>query len=73
MKRMSDKEKIEKWLKEHDGEDYCQYCFYESDCHREVSGGPNGPIEPPCASREMDDLLDTDALLEDLEGSEETE
>lgn len=64
---MSDKEKIEKWLKEHDGEDYCNYCHWESNCCKRMSGSPNGPIETPCISRDVNDFLDMDALLEDME------
>ena len=39
---MSDDEKLAKWIETHDGDDYCRYCIYDSDCAHEVRcyGGP---------------------------------
>ena len=47
MCRMSDKEKIDKWLEEHDGDDYCEYCIYGSECEG-LTYDSLGPVEPPC-------------------------
>lgn len=63
---MGDKEKLDKWLEENDGDDYCNYCIYGSECTG-MACGPDGPIEPPCAGGNIEDLLDTDAILQDLE------
>ncbi len=62
-------EKLDMWLKEHDGDDYCNYCIYGSECEG-MTCGPDGPIEPPCASGNIIDLLDTEAILQDLEEEE---
>ena len=57
---MTDEEKFNKWLEEHDGEDYCEYCTYDADCNG-MAHGPNGPIEPPCCSvDDIKELLDMD-------------
>ncbi len=72
LKEMEQTEKIKKWLDSHDGDDYCKYCKYDSNCNHGVTGGPNGPIYPPCADSDIEKLLDTESLLEDLE-NEETE
>lgn len=69
---MSNKEKIGKWLKEHDGEDYCYYCLYKDGCNK-MTGGPDGLIEPACTNGEAEELLDLDAILEDIEELEEKE
>lgn len=58
-------EKIKKWIEEHEGVDYCK-------CNDEcggsgVVGGPDGPIYPPCVDTDIEELLDTEALLEDME------
>lgn len=68
---MNDKEKLKKWLEEHDGEDYCHYCIYDSDCPHGVTcyGGPT--IEPYCCGREPEDYLDTDSILSDMESEGE--
>ena len=36
-----------------------------------MTGGPDGPIYPPCCDSDFrEELLDVDALLEDLESEE---
>ncbi len=68
---MDDDKRIAEWLETHDGEDYCSYCIYDTDCDRGVTGGPNGPIFPPCCDSDFrEELLDADALLEDLNREE---
>ena len=69
---MNDEEKLKKWLEEHDGEDYCPYCIYDSDCpHGMVCyGGP--PIEPYCYGADPEQFLDTEAILDDIENEEES-
>lgn len=69
---MSDRERLDKWLSEHDGEDYCYYCIYGSECNG-MTLGPDGPIEPPCTSINIEDLLDTEAILNDLDEESDTE
>lgn len=69
---MTDEERLKKWLEEHDGEDYCSYCIYDSDCSHGVVcyGGPT--IEPPCYGADPEQYLDTEAILEDMEAEEES-
>lgn len=64
---MTDEEKFNKWIEEHDADDYCEYCIYSVDCDGGIKAGPNGPIEPPCCTWEIEEILDKDAVLEDLE------
>ncbi len=70
MCRMSDKEKIDKWLEEHDGDDHCEYCIYGNEC-KGLTYDSLGPVEPPCCSTDIEELLDTEAILMDI--SEESE
>lgn len=68
----TDKEKLQKWIIEHDGDDFCAYC--NCDCENVgVTGGPNGPIYPPCADWNDDKLLenlDTEAILDEINQEE---
>lgn len=50
-----------------DGDDLCQYCQFRNDCYGGVSGGPNGPIYPPCADGLDEDCFDLESYLSDLE------
>lgn len=66
--RKMDNEKVKNWLETHDGEDCCRYCIHDS------SGCPHGmacyggaPIEPLCASQDIEDFMDLEWLLEDIE------
>lgn len=71
---MSDNEKLEKWLSEHDGEDYCQYCCCGCDSTGVRPDGNGNPIFPPCADWDDNDThkyLDTDAILHDIEEEED--
>lgn len=63
---MSDKEKIDEWIKTHDGEEHCQYCIYDDECPHGMTYHGGAPIEPPCCGREISELLDTDSILDDL-------
>lgn len=65
---MTDEEKINKWIEEHDCEDYCEYCINSSICDGKTVCYGGQPIFPPCAETDILDLLDTDALLKDIEG-----
>lgn len=67
---MSDEEKIDKWIAEHDGEDYCEYCIYNDDCPHGTTCYGNHPIEPPCCSQDINELLDKDTILEDIKSGE---
>lgn len=69
---MDDDKRIDEWLENHDSDDYCHYCNYGADCDgRGVRGGPDGPIYPPCCDLDFKgELLDVDALLEDLQEEE---
>ena len=45
----------------------CGICLHRSDCSGGASGGPNGPIFPPCADKGVDvnsGLFDEDAIEE---------
>lgn len=57
---MTEQEKIDKWIDEHDGED----------CKGMVCYG-GAPIEPACCSYDIEELLDTESILEDIENGEE--
>ncbi|MBS6954279.1 MAG: hypothetical protein KH230_13760 [Enterocloster asparagiformis] len=67
---MSDKEKIDKWIADHDGEDYCKYCQYDDECPHGMACYGGDPVEPPCCSNDIKELLDIDTILEDLESEE---
>ena len=38
-------------------EQVCSACRYEDVCKKGVSGGPNGPIYPPCCDAGYEELL----------------
>lgn len=61
------KEKFDKWLTEHEGEERCKYCCYDDECPHGVRCYGGNPIEPPCCSREPEEYLNIEAILEDLE------
>lgn len=68
---MNSNEKIEvdKWISEHDAEDYCQYCDYGCDYTGVRPDGNGEPIYPPCAEWDDEDTLehlDTDSILQDI-------
>lgn len=67
---MSDEERLQKWLEEHEGGDLCHYCIYDDDCPHGITcyGGP--PIEPYCCGREPGEYLDTESILGDMKGEE---
>lgn len=69
---MSDKEKIDKWLEEHDGDDYCEYCIYGNECGG-LTYDSLGPLEPLCCSTDLEELLDTEAILMDIAENTEGE
>lgn len=50
-----------------DTEELCKYCSYASECTGGVTGGPNGPIYPPCYDGLDEDDFDLDSYLEDKE------
>ena len=61
--------KVKKWIDEHDGDEYCNYCKYQSICIGGIKSGPNGPICPPCSDRE--DFIDEDSLIETIKNGDE--
>lgn len=68
---MDDDKRIKEWLESHDGDDYCHYCLHGGGMCGGMSGGPEGPIYPPCCDTDFGEtLLDVDALLEDLKSEE---
>lgn len=68
---MSNNERFEKWLSEHDGEEQCHYCIYDDECPHGIRCYGGEPIEPPCAGRDLEDLLDIESILKDLEDESE--
>ena len=73
---MGDNEKLEKWLSEHDCEDFCQYCDYGCDSPSVVPDGNGNPIFPPFADWDDNDVLehfDTDSILQDIVEEERNE
>lgn len=48
-----------------DHERHCDICHYRLEgCNGGVSGGPNGPIYPPCADKDIDLWVDEDLVEE---------
>lgn len=70
---MSDNERLKKWLEEHDGEDYCHYCIYDSDCPHGVACYDGPTIEPPCCNYEPEEYLDAESILDDIRSEETAE
>lgn len=48
-------------LLEHDA--ICPVCNYSFDCTGGVSGGPNGPIYPPCSDGDYERLVDEEDAI----------
>jgi hypothetical protein len=60
---MTDEEKINEWLEEHEMSDYCPYCQYKDDCSHGVVCHGGNPIFPKCADiSDIAEILDTDAI-----------
>lgn len=56
---------FEEWLNHLDGDALCAVCSYSvMGCTGGVRGGPNGPIYPPCADSDADEIVDMDAARE---------
>lgn len=64
---MNDKEIIDKWISDHEREDYCKYCRYDDECPHGIACYGGAPVEPPCCGNSIEELPDTEAILEDLE------
>ena len=57
-----------KELEQLSGDELCTYCKYEMDgCTGNVSGGPNGPIYPPCAGGNAEDYINIEDYIESRE------
>lgn len=67
---MSNEKKIDKWIAEHYGDDYCKYCIHSDDCPHGMACYGGNPVEPPCCSQDIKELLDTDTILENMESDE---
>lgn len=63
---MEDEEQLNKWLENHDGEDYCQYCIYDDECPHGMTCYGGTPIEPYCVCHEPEEYLDVDAILNEM-------
>lgn len=62
---MDEKARIDKWMSEHDGDEYCKYCKYDDTCpHGWVCYG-DSTIEPPCCSGNIKEFLNVEKILED--------
>lgn len=66
-----EKDIVKKWAETHNGDDYCGYCHFSDDCKHGVSGGPNGPIYPPCVDCDYEYYIDADLLLEAIQNGDE--
>lgn len=66
-KTARDEYRIDTYLYNHDSDDICKFCIHQSDCPGGVTGGPNGPIYPPCADGEPNQYLDYEELLDNLD------
>lgn len=61
---------VDKWIEDHDSSDYCRYCTLDDECPHGMACYGGEPIEPACCGG-LDNLLDTETLLEDLIKGEE--
>lgn len=61
---------IDDWISRHDAEDYCRYCIDNDECPHGMACYGGAPIEPACCGG-LDNVLQTDILLEDLINGEE--
>lgn len=66
-----DNERLEKWLSEHDGEDYCKYCIYDDGCPHGMACYGGEPVEHPCCNKDIRSILDIKAIIEYLEDESE--
>lgn len=56
---------IDDWISRHDSEDYCRYCIDNDECPHGMACYGGAPIEPACCGG-LENLIQTDILLEDL-------
>ena len=66
--KKTDEEKLQKWIAEHDGDDFCAYCNCGCESNG-VKGGPDGPVYPPCGDwddKELLENLDKEMILKEL-------
>lgn len=63
--------RVEKWINEHDGDEYCNYCKHQFICSKRITLGPDGPIYPPCYDGEAECFIDEEALIEAIENGDE--
>lgn len=56
---------IDDWIGRHDSEDYCRYCIDNDECPHGMACYGGAPIEPACCGG-LENLIQTDILLEDL-------
>lgn len=68
---MTEEEKINKWISEHDGDDYCHYCTLSEDCSHGMVCYGGEPIESACCAYDIAELLNTEQILEDMDNGEE--
>lgn len=68
--KMDDDKLLNEWLRSHDSSDYCPYCIYNDECPHGMACYGGNPVEPPCAGRDVAELLDMEALLEDIQNGE---
>lgn len=68
---MTEQEKIDKWIEEHDSDDYCHYCSLNDECPHGMVCYGGEPIEPACCTQDLTELLDTESILEEIENGEE--
>lgn len=54
-----------------DGDELCKYCQNRSECPGGVTGGPNGPIYPPCSNGLYEGDFDLEGYLADMEDEDE--
>jgi hypothetical protein len=66
---MTDEEKINKWIEDHNASDYCPICSFNDDCTHVVTCYGGEPAFPKCADiGDIAEILDTDAILEEMRG-----
>lgn len=46
----------------------CTYCRYSSNCDGGVKNYGDGPIFPPCADGDLNDLINIEEYIEEVEG-----
>lgn len=62
---LTDEERDAIMLDMGESETKCKYCNISDECSNGVSGGPNGPIYPPCCNGDISYMINFQSYLDD--------